>query len=67
MISVQTLETLVYLRTQEIDRERKMVTLASQLPRTPRVGYRDLLAHALRLLANYLDPELTTNRTVTAL
>jgi hypothetical protein len=61
MISQNTLETLVYLRTQEVEHERKMAALAAQLPPTLRVGYRDILAHGLRVLANLLDPELNAS------
>jgi hypothetical protein len=60
-MSPHALETLVYLREQEMDRERKMAALAAQLPPNSHAAVRHAMAHMLFGLANYLDPERTAS------
>ena len=55
------LETLTFLRVQEVEREWKMAALAAQLPRTAHPGYREHMARGLRVLARHLDPDLTVS------
>lgn len=59
MIPYTTLETLTFVREQDRVREWKMAALAAQLPRTSHPGYREHLAHGLRVVARYLDPDLS--------